>query len=160
MPQEVAFALGAFFRAGSGSAVNPTSCGLSHGDVAPWNLLRTSTGWVLIDWEDAREAQTPFYDLMHFLVQSCALLGRPSKRQLIAGLLSRKNWIGAAVAAYAAGARIPVEDGRPHLLTYLKSSIDQVDACTSDGRKGLRTRRQLLDALAHYEHVRARSGCA
>lgn len=147
MPEDVAFGLGAFFRAGAGTAAAGRPVGLSHGDVAPWNLLQTANGWVLIDWEGVEEAQIPFYDLMHFLVQSCALLGRPSPRVLIRGLLDQKSWIGAAVAAYARGAHIAVPEVRPHLLTYLRDSSEHLDARAPDGRMGLQARRQLLREL-------------
>jgi thymidylate kinase len=147
MPEDVAFALGAFFRSGAGALADRYYFGLSHGDVAPWNLLKTSAGWVLIDWEDAQERQAPFYDLVHFLVQSHALLGRPSQRVLLRGLLENKSWIGAAVAAYARGAQMSADTVRPHLFTYLEESIERIDARAPDGRKGIRARRRLLKAL-------------
>lgn len=49
---------------------------LTHGDLAPWNMVRTSTGTVLLDWESARWADEPLHDLAHFVVQNGALLGR------------------------------------------------------------------------------------
>jgi hypothetical protein len=146
LPEDVAFALGSFFRAGAEAAADRPSFGLSHGDVAPWNLLKTSDGWVLIDWEDAQERQTPFYDLIHFLVQSHALLGRPSRSAVLQGFRG-KGWIGAAIAAYARGARIPADEVRPHLFTYLQASIGRIDARTPDGRRGILARRQLLQEL-------------
>ena len=61
----VARGLGRFFAAGSrdGGATGP-----AHGDFAPWNLLRTERGWVLIDWEYAFDAAPPAYDLFNFLI--------------------------------------------------------------------------------------------
>lgn len=54
---------------------------LTHGDLAPWNLVRTADGPVLLDWESARWADEPLHDLAHFVVQSGALLGlyRPDR---------------------------------------------------------------------------------
>jgi thymidylate kinase len=127
MPEDVAFALGAFFRAGSAALANGTRAGPSHGDVAPWNLLKTSDGWVLVDWEDARAARAPFYDLMHYLAQSRTLLGRPSTRELVEGVAGTKGWIGAAVVAYARGAQLSVDDAWPNLLAYLNDNVGDAD---------------------------------
>jgi hypothetical protein len=46
-----------------------------HGDFAPWNLLGTRTGLVVVDWENARFELDPLYDLTHFVVQQ-GVLGR------------------------------------------------------------------------------------
>jgi hypothetical protein len=115
MPEDVAFALGAFFRAGSRVEVGGCTLGPSHGDVAPWNFLDTGGGWLLIDWENADETRTPFYDLMHFFVESYSLLRRPSRKTLVSGLLGRRNWIGAAIAAYARGAGLGDAAALPRL---------------------------------------------
>lgn len=58
-------------------------CPLIHGDVAPWNLMRTVDGPVLLDWEFARWADEPLHDLSHFVVQVGALLGRYAPEQAI-----------------------------------------------------------------------------
>jgi glycosyltransferase involved in cell wall biosynthesis len=47
----------------------------THGDLAPWNLTRTSAGLALHDWEDSRAVFDPLADLTHFVAQSGALLG-------------------------------------------------------------------------------------
>lgn len=121
MPEEVAFALGAFYRAGSALDGANAGWGPSHGDCAPWNLLKTDDGWILIDWEEARSGRPPFYDLMHFLVRSSSLLRRPPTREIVNGVGGNRGWVGAAVAAYARGARLPVGEAWPHLLAYLES---------------------------------------
>jgi Ser/Thr protein kinase RdoA (MazF antagonist) len=143
IPEDVAFALGTFFRAGSGADPNAARSGLSHGDVAPWNLLKTGDGWVLIDWEDARTVRPPFYDLMHFLAQSSTLLGRPSPRELVEGVIGKRGWVGAAVAAYAQGAQISPDEAWPHLLAYLQDNIDDRD------------RKRLLEELTRYRSAGA-----
>jgi hypothetical protein len=51
---------------------------LTHGDFAPWNLVRTSSGLLLLDWEEARLSREPLVDLTHFVVQSGTLLGMMS----------------------------------------------------------------------------------
>jgi hypothetical protein len=96
---DVAEALGAFHARTS----------VAHGDFAPWNLLKTSTDWVLIDWEDAGEAPAPFQDIVHFLRLSSELLGRPTRRVLSRGMRG-SGWVGRALAAYAGGAGIEVCD--------------------------------------------------
>jgi thymidylate kinase len=143
MPEDVAFALGVFFRAGPGGVVNGCA-GSSHGDVAPWNLLKTTNGWVLVDWEDARAARPPFYDLMHYLAQSRTLLGRPSTRELVDGVAGKRGWVGAAVAAYARGAQLSPDEAWPYLLAYLEDHIGDAD------------RRRLLEELASYPRIGVR----
>ena len=49
LPPSVAQSLGQMFARRS----NRTGKGIAHGDCAPWNLLRTGDGWVLVDWEEA-----------------------------------------------------------------------------------------------------------
>ncbi|MFF8945308.1 phosphotransferase family protein [Streptomyces sp. NPDC014864] len=45
-----------------------------HGDLAPWNVLRTPQGIGLVDWEAATFADQPLRDLVHYLVQAGAHL--------------------------------------------------------------------------------------
>lgn len=124
MPEDVAFALGAFFRAGSGRFGSTTEAGLAHGDVAPWNLLKTREGWALVDWEAASMERRPFHDITHFLAQASTLLGRPTPREIYSGIVERRGWVGAAVAAYARGARRPIGEAWPRLLAYLDEHQD------------------------------------
>jgi len=144
IPQDVAFALGAFFRAGTNGGEAPT--GLAHGDVAPWNLFRAGQGWVLFDWEEARPDAQPFHDIAHHLVQSSALLGRPSTRTILAGLRGG-GWVAESIRAYGHGAGIPVADALAHFVEYLRTSLGTLDLATPDGRKGARTRGRLLRDL-------------
>ena len=148
MPEDVAFALGAFFRAGSRVEVGGCALGPSHGDVAPWNFLDTGGGWLLIDWENADETRTPFYDLMHFFVESYSNLRRPSRKTLVSGLLGGRNWIGAAIAAYARGAGIPASETRPHFLAYLQDSLERVDPRGPAARREVEARHQILHDLS------------
>jgi hypothetical protein len=117
MPTEVARGLGELFAQGE------SSLGPAHGDAVPWNLLRTQTGWLLVDWENATEAAPPFHDVFHYLVHSFATLGRPSGEEILDGLAG-KGWIGAAIRAYAEGAGVPAAFAPLHLAQYLESSID------------------------------------
>ena len=143
LPRTLANGLGRFFRAG------PSADGVSgpgHGDFAPWNLLLTREGWVLIDWEEASPSTPPFYDLFHHLVQSYALLGRPSASELLHAV-SGEGPLGASLAAYADGARLPLDDAREALRNYLATTRGTIDRTLPDGRKGWAARERLLARL-------------
>jgi len=45
-----------------------------HGDLAPWNIVPTESGLVLVDWEDSRFDEDPLYDLAHYVTRAGALL--------------------------------------------------------------------------------------
>ncbi|MCS7007341.1 MAG: hypothetical protein NZL88_07290, partial [Gaiellaceae bacterium] len=118
LPVPVAEALGALFasgmREGEQGLVGP-----AHGDAAPWNLLQCEGGWVLVDWEVSVDDAPPFFDLFHCLVQGYALLGRPERGELLAGL-GGSGWVGEAIAAYARGAGLPWHLVRPSFARYLE----------------------------------------
>jgi thiamine kinase-like enzyme len=120
--EEVAGAMGAFFR--SSRANGPDCVGAAHGDWAPWNMLRTATGWTLVDWEEATDVAPPFYDLCHFLVQSHALLGRPRLAELLRGFRRGEGWIGNAVRSYAEEAHVSEVDPHSFLISYLEITED------------------------------------
>lgn len=141
MPTEVARALGELFSHGD------SSLGPAHGDVVPWNLLRTRTGWLLVDWANATETAPPFHDVFHYVVHSFATLGRPSGEEILDGLAG-KGWIGAVIQAYAEGAGIPAASAAPFLARYLERSIEP-ERHVLDGQAGIRSldlvaRRRLL----------------
>lgn len=119
---DVAGAMGAFFAS---SRADGTDCvGAAHGDWAPWNMLRTTTGWTLVDWEEATDAAPPFYDLCHFLVQSHALLERPRLAELLGGFRRGEGWIGNAVRSYAEEAHVSEVDAQSFLISYLETTED------------------------------------
>ena len=45
-----------------------------HGDLAPWNIVPTATGLVLVDWEESRFDTDPLFDLAHYVTRAGALL--------------------------------------------------------------------------------------
>ncbi len=137
LPEEVAASLGRFFR----------ESGAVHGDVAPWNLLRTSDGWILVDWEAARPTGEPFWDLFHFLIQAHSLLGSPSRPVLLRGLCGRGPVAG-AIAAYAEAAGISVDEAPAGLARYLASSMSSLDSAAPDGARSLKARRAFISAMA------------
>lgn len=65
------------------AAAGPGGAALTHGDLTPWNLVRTSEGPVLLDWESARWSDEPLHDLAHFVVQNGALLRRYPPKEAV-----------------------------------------------------------------------------
>jgi hypothetical protein len=113
---DVAAALGTLYRRGGGNDRR----GPAHGDFAPWNLLRLAAGgWLLADWEDATADGWPFEDPFHWLVQSHALLGRPSRRSLLDGVHGT-GWVGRALDAYATAAGLEQVVRRDAFRAYLE----------------------------------------
>jgi hypothetical protein len=89
-------------------------------------MLRTAVGWVLVDWEDASDGAAPFYDLCHHLVQSHALLGRPTLQELLRGFRHGDGWVGGAVRSYAEAAREIEADAQSFLISYLQMTEGKV----------------------------------
>lgn len=138
----VAKALGSFARAGgTGNKF------AAHGDFAPWNLLSLNDGWGVVDWELGSRDAPPFYDLLHFLVQSSALLKRPRADQLVRAIGERSGWIGDAIDAYARGAQISPPSILDHLTAYVDASRGEFIPDTAEGRRGSQVRQRLLHAL-------------
>ena len=142
LPEDVAFALGAFFRR---SSDGEGRTGASHGDFAPWNLLQTARGWELVDWEDGRTGIPPYFDLFHYLVQSNSELRRPTKAAILDGLRLR-GWVGRVIGAYAAGAETEARESRHFLREYLRDSARKLDLEAPP--RGARVRSKLLRRLS------------
>jgi hypothetical protein len=117
--------------------------GVSHGDLAPWNLLEEDGGFVLVDWEFAGPVPAQAWDLWHWVMQAHSLLGRPSSRAVL-GALRGKGPLGPAVAAYAEAARLDPDGLRPSLATYLRESLGALAEATADGRRARAARLHLL----------------
>jgi hypothetical protein len=137
---DVAAALGRF---------HATSNHPSHGDFAPWNLMRTADGWILADWEDLQLDAEPFSDLFHYLVQSHALLGHPRRHELMAGLRGA-GWVGSSVRAYAEAAGIEARDAGDAFAGYVAASAERLerDPRRRGAAKAVRARRRLLAGIA------------
>ena len=145
IPEEVARGLGNFFgKQARWTEDGPV--GPCHGDCAPWNLLRTSDGWALLDWEDALPEGPALFDLFHYVVQSHVLLGYPSGRAILRGVAG-EGWIGAAIRAYAEAAGLDPMPTHAALRRYLQVSQTRLDLSTREGIAGMAGRRQLLAAL-------------
>ena len=122
LPAPVARALGVMWRSSRSR--------FAHGDAAPWNLLHTASGPVLIDWEHAFDGAPAFYDVWHWMVQAHLLIGGPHPAAL-------RDVDRAALRAYATGARL---DGDPQafLAPYLIESEQRfpVDDPLVSARRG------------------------
>jgi hypothetical protein len=150
LPEPVAETMGRFFRAGArpGRATQngEAMVGPVHGDLAPWNLLRTGRGWALVDWEAARTDGPAFHDVFHFLFQAHDLCGRPRRRALLAGAFGHGR-AGRAVTAYARGAELDPADAPAAFAGYLESSMARLDPADAAQARDIRTQRRLLDDL-------------
>jgi len=142
LPAGVAGSLGRAFARWSSEVGEE---GAAHGDCAPWNLLKTSDGWVLVDWEEAGPGAPPFYDLAHYLVQAHVLLGTPSLQELMRGD-SAPGWIRDAIEAYAAGSGQPLSAWHAHLDEYLRLSSERLDPSIPAQAEAIAARRRLLRA--------------
>lgn len=147
LDEGVARAMGAFFRSSSSHADGPDAVGGAHGDWAPWNMLWTGGGWVLIDWEEASDTAPPFYDLCHYLVQSHSLLGRPTLPELLRGFRHGDGWVGSALRSYAEGAEMRAGDGLAALISYLQTTEGSVRVGRRSEAAGLAARLALLARL-------------
>jgi hypothetical protein len=47
---------------------------LQHNDLGTWNIAAGGAGFVVVDWESAREHGLPLWDLLYFLVDALARL--------------------------------------------------------------------------------------
>ncbi|HYZ13522.1 MAG TPA: hypothetical protein VFA08_07950 [Actinomycetota bacterium] len=148
LPIDVARACGLLYRR---TASADGSRGAAHGDLAPWNVLRTETGWTLVDWEDASEDAPPFIDVLHYLVQAHALLRRPTRRDLLASVRTGRGTDGAAIRVYALAAGVAAGVAFGELRAYLERTLPTLDPQTRDGRRGIRARRALLAAMEAEE---------
>lgn len=89
---------------------------LTHGDLAPWNLVRTVDGPVLLDWESARWTDEPLHDLAHFVVQVGALLGRHCPEQAVSLLTDD----GSPGSLLLSSRGCDVASARPLLAAFLQ----------------------------------------
>lgn len=137
LPLAVAAALGRFWRTTGGA----------HGDLAPWNLLRTEAGWALVDWEHAREEAGTFDDVLHFLVQAHARLGRPRRDQLLDGVRHGRGWVGDVLEAWRRAAGVGDHDLAAELTAYLTAPNDVLVPDATGRVEGQRRRDALLSAL-------------
>lgn len=142
LDHDVARAIGGFFAARKHEDRDGLPVGPAHGDFAPWNLLRTGDGWVVVDWEHAAHDHPAFYDLFHHLVQTHILLHRPTRRDVLDAVAGTGPMAG-VVHGYAEAAGVDVGLAPQLFRTYLRLSASALDPGRSDGRAGLELRSRL-----------------
>lgn len=148
LPEEVASCLGDLFRK---TAISGGSLGAAHGDCAPWNLLRSGRRWVLIDWEEASESAPPFYDVLHYYVQTLVLLRRRSAAQILETIGRPAGHVRDALQAYARAAGLRAEEAVKHLPSYIELSSRMIAPVGADARLGLKVRREMLQMIGQEE---------
>jgi hypothetical protein len=139
LERELATAIGYLWRSG-----------LEHGDLAPWNLLRTANGWALIDWADATVHGLPYFDVFHHLVSTHTLMDRPTLDELLNGI-DGDGWIGNVLNAYAREAGLTEHPRWSALVDYLDRSRARVQPTNRTARHELAAR----DALRREARRRA-----
>jgi hypothetical protein len=95
---------------------------IQHGDFAPWNLLRRPDGVLqAVDWEHGTLEGFPYLDLVHFILQTSALVYRlapPKAARNAASYLSRQPSLALNQVEAHALVRLTAYDA------YIKTSGD------------------------------------
>jgi hypothetical protein len=146
LEEDVAAALGRFFSTTSTNGSGELR-GSTHGDLAPWNLLHTADGVVLVDWESAGPRGGAFYDICHWLAQTYSLLGRPSYDEVLRGVVDGRGWIGIAIEAYADAAGCSREDAIAAMRSYLEARGERPWPTATKDRNARRALERLSAAL-------------
>jgi hypothetical protein len=115
------------------------NAGLTHGDLAPWNLLITKRDLTLIDWEFGSTEHHPAQDLTHFLVQSAVLGGWWNVEQ-VASMLVEPRGPGSAY-------RQAMSMSLPTLSGYVLASLGAPPISAVSGLDALAFRTSLATRL-------------
>ena len=103
------------------AAVALARAGWTHGDLTPWNLIRTPA--TLLDWEFARAEFVPLFDLAHYVIRREAYLGGASAPAVVRQLCGA----GGAGARYLAELGLPLRRAPSLVHGY----IDQASSVLS-----------------------------
>jgi hypothetical protein len=92
-----------------------------HGDLAPWNIVPTVAGLVLVDWEESRFEDDPLFDLSHYVTRAGALLRawRPETAVLLLTGPGSVGW------RYLDEIGLDPKSAAEHLLRYLRRTDPQ-----------------------------------
>jgi thymidylate kinase len=142
LPSQVSRALGVFFHR-TAHHTGEDVIGVSHGDFAPWNVLQTSCGWVLLDWEATMDEAPAFFDIFHYLVQSHQELRRPDRRAILRGIEGNGR-LGFLLYCYASASGVHLSTASSSFTKYLRISSKALDPSKRKHRIGLRIREELL----------------
>lgn len=108
-----------------------------HNDLGTWNVVADRAGFVVVDWENVREAALPLWDLLYFLSDALVLLdGPPAPGQ-----------VPARVAALFAGEA----PSSPRLFSWVRRAVDAA-AVPPDAVGAIATLCWLSHSLAVLEH--------
>jgi hypothetical protein len=116
----------------------PSLAGVAqHNDLGTWNVVADGAGFVVVDWENVREAALPLWDLLYFLSDALVLLdGPPAPDQ-----------VPARVAALFAGEA----PSSPRLFAWVRRAVDEA-AVPPDAVGAIATLCWLSHSLAVIEH--------
>jgi hypothetical protein len=103
-----------------------------HNDLGTWNVVADDGDFMVVDWETAREAALPLWDLLYFLGDALALLDAPDAREqppegmvrLFAGEAPSSPLLFSWVRRAAKAAAVPTEAvGAVATLCWLSHSL-------------------------------------
>lgn len=68
----------------------PALCAVvQHNDLGPWNVVADGAAFSVVDWENARPAAFPLWDLFYFLGYAFVLLDGPADPEQMPGQIAR-----------------------------------------------------------------------
>jgi hypothetical protein len=112
---------------------------LVHGDLAPWNLVVTDGGLVLVDWENASFEASPMQDLTHFLMVRASAT-RGTKPAEVAAQLVRPGGLGPRYLA-----RLGIDPARAPI--YVRRYFERLDDVYEETGVPARFARAVRDQL-------------
>jgi hypothetical protein len=89
---------------------------LQHNDLGSWNVVAEGEDFVVVDWEDAREAALPLWDLLYFLADALVQLDGPAPPEHLPERMTRL-FAGAAPAS-------------PFLFAWIRKASDSMGVPT------------------------------
>lgn len=96
---------------------------ITHGDLAPWNLIRAPGRVVICDWESCTDGCVLLHDFAHFIVQSGSLLGHWSSQRAVDLLCGA----GSPGSRYASQVGMSAQAQRTAVVDHLESSAQRLN---------------------------------
>jgi hypothetical protein len=123
-------------RADLVDALPPLAAVVQHNDLGTWNVVADDGEFVVVDWENVREAALPLWDLLYFLADAYVVLDDPEApdsapeqlpsrmARLFAGEAPSSPRLFASIRRAADAAAVPVEAVGPiATLCWLSHSL-------------------------------------
>lgn len=85
---------------------------LQHNDLGSWNVVAQGEDFVVVDWEDARDAALPLWDLLYFLADALVQIDGPAAPEQLPSRMTRL-FAGEAPAS-------------PFLFAWIRRSADSM----------------------------------